>query len=89
MNGQIDVIANHVVHIGIDGLRPDRIELAPGGSPNLLKRFRSEVPIFICEIQWSWKHFASDKHVQFQQKGFYIGNFVDVDTNEYLAGFYH
>ena len=42
-NGQNEPIAHHVVHIGIDGLRPDCIELAPGGAPNLLSRFTSEV----------------------------------------------
>ena len=42
-NGQTGPYASHVVHIGIDGLRPDCIELAPGGAPNMLTRFRSEV----------------------------------------------
>ena len=38
-------IANHVVHIGIDGLRPDCIGLAPGGAPNILQRLGEGVSL--------------------------------------------
>lgn len=38
--------ANHVVHIGIDGLKADCIELAPGGAPNMLQRMREGVTKF-------------------------------------------
>ncbi len=34
-------IANHVVQIGIDGLKPDCIKNAPGGAPNILGRLSS------------------------------------------------
>lgn len=34
-------VAKHVLHIGIDGLRPDCIPNAPGGAPNILQRIGS------------------------------------------------
>ena len=35
-------IAKHVVHIGIDGLRPDCMNNAPGGNPNIMGRIAAQ-----------------------------------------------
>ena len=45
MDKLVLMLTMHVVHIGIDGLRLDCIELAPGGAPHLLTRFRLEVSL--------------------------------------------
>ena len=39
----LQVLAHHVVHIGIDGLRPDCIFDAPGGALNFKKRMLEKV----------------------------------------------
>ena len=39
-------MAHHVIHMGIDGLRPDCIELAPGGAPNMLTRLVRQVRMY-------------------------------------------
>ena len=40
--GQAQPIARHIVHIGVDGLRPDCMNNAPGGNPNMMTRIAGE-----------------------------------------------